>query len=227
MGATGTGDDDPDKVWEPKNDWHEDSAWGKGGNQEKEWVADDLQQEPAMEAWTEDQVEGADWQQKPKQSVMAPPVPSQQQKRRGSSSQQDVAELMKQPYAVPLICGLRGVGWVFQGFVGGLVLGGFQAVMEGTQLGIARQPGFARAVMASAMGSGASMATWVGVYSSSKCCSQLYRGKVDPLNSFCGAFAASLVTTARTRNPRIIITSGVMHGTLFAAMDFIFKGLPE
>lgn len=226
MGATG--EDDADKVWEPKDDWHDDSAWGKGGTQDKEWAADEMQQEPeiSLEAWTEDQVEGADWQRKPKQRVMAPPVPSQQQQRRGSL-QQDVAELMKQPYAIPLICGLRGVGWVFQGFVGGLVLGGFQAVMEGTQLGISRQPGFSRAVLASAMGSGVSMASWVGVYSSTKCCSQLYRGKVDPINSFCGAFAASLVTTARTRNPRIILTSGVMHGTLFAAMDFIFKGLPE
>ena len=135
-------------------------------------------------------------------------------------------ELLRHPATIPLVCGYRGLTFACQGFVAGTLIGGVQSAMEGHNLGITRQPGFVRALMAASAGSGFQMAGWIGIYTSGKCACQLYRNKKDPLNTFVAAFGASVVTTIRSRNPRLIIFSGVGQGVLFAALDVILGGLP-
>lgn len=216
-----------DKRWQQADEWKADE-W-KAGDSEA-WKPDEQFQstDPVVqgEIWG---VEGQGEVDGDSVGALPTPAPSQPQARPPAQkilTPDELRELQKHPGVIPLVCGLRGLSFCASGFVGGCIFGGFSAVMEGSNLGITKQPGFARAVMASSASSGVAMAAWIGVYSSGKCMAQLYRGKTDVVNTFVAAFAASLVTTARTRNPRLMLTNGIMHAAMFSAMDLAMGGLP-
>jgi hypothetical protein len=115
------------------------------------------------------------------------------------------------------------VNFIEGGVVGALV-GGVHAVVDGYSHGFARQAGFGRYVVGASLGSAVSFGGWLGSYKGTKCYMRAMRGKDDTLNSFGGGFVAGLVGSLRTRNPRVMVVSGIGSGILMSVLDVASHG---
>jgi hypothetical protein len=120
-----------------------------------------------------------------------------------------------------VLCTAIGVANFIQGGILGGVIGTFHASIDGFSNGYSRQPGFGRFLFSSGVSSAASFGGWLGAYTSVKCYMKSTRAKDDFLNSFGGGFAAGMVGTLRSRNPRIMIISGLGSGVLMSILDSI------
>jgi Tim17/Tim22/Tim23/Pmp24 family len=203
-----------DEGWKDE-EWKEDAP-GLGGFSDPVFPSNE--EFGAGEVWGDggqqtDQVEGL--------PQINPPPPSG-----AAKNLQREQALKENPALIPIICGLGGAGMMTKGFMAGFVYGVGSTALEGHQAGLSSQPGFGSLVLRTGVSSGASMAVWLATYSTASCACQLYRGgKKDSLNSFVGGFSAGCVSTLRTRNPRVILLSGLTQGVIFTAMETVLGGL--
>jgi len=189
-----------DPVFPSNEEFGAGEVWGDGGQQT-------------------DQAEGLG-------GTLTPPPPPPHPSSSAARNLQREQALKENPALIPIICGLGGVGMMTKGFMAGFVYGVGSTAIEGYQAGLSSQPGFGSLVLRTGVSSGGSMAVWLATYSTASCACQLYRGgKKDSLNSFVGGFSAGCVSTLRTRNPRVILLSGLTQGVIFTAMETVLGGL--
>ena len=116
-------------------------------------------------------------------------------------------------------CTILGLGNFIQGGIVGGAVGTVHAVVDGFTTGLRNEPGFGRYVMQAGGSSAASFGVWLGSYSATKCTLRISRGKNDLFNSFGAGTIAGMISSLRSRNPRIIVVSGVASGVLMTALD--------
>ena len=116
-------------------------------------------------------------------------------------------------------CTILGLGNFIQGGIVGGAVGTVHAVVDGFTTGLRNEPGFGRYVLQAGGSSAVSFGVWLGSYSATKCTLRISRGKNDLFNSFGAGSIAGMISSLRTRNPRIIVVSGVASGILMTALD--------
>ena len=118
-------------------------------------------------------------------------------------------------------CGLLGLMNFGGGLFGGAVLGSISTTMDAVQRNYIRSPEFFPTLRAQTMRSSLQFGTWISIYTSSKCMAQVVRKKKDAGNSFIGGFIAGSVVTLNTRNPRVILASGLGNACLLSVFDLL------
>lgn len=118
-------------------------------------------------------------------------------------------------------CGLLGLMNFGGGLFGGAVLGSISTTMDAVQRNYIRSPEFFPTLRAQTMRSAIQFGTWISIYTSSKCMAQVVRNKKDAGNSFIGGFIAGSVVTLNTRNPRVILASGLGNACLLSVFDLL------
>ena len=123
------------------------------------------------------------------------------------------------PISGTAYCTILGLGNFIQGGIVGGAVGTVHAVVDGFTTGLRNEPGFGRYVMQAGGSSAASFGVWLGSYSATKCTLRISRGKNDLFNSFGAGSIAGMISSLRSRNPRIIVVSGLASGVLMTALD--------
>lgn len=123
--------------------------------------------------------------------------------------------------AVFILCGISS----FANFLFGGVLGGFSGLMEGAMTGIATQqyknPDFTRNLRFHMHSRAYSFASWLACYQGAKCSFKIMRNKQDILNTFGGGFIAGFVASSGTKQPRLMILSGIGSGAIISFIELV------
>jgi hypothetical protein len=114
------------------------------------------------------------------------------------------------------MCLLSGVYGVIIGFFGGMAIGCGEAVLAR----VAYKEAFGgRQMLATVFNNGRYLGGCFGVYIGARCTFKVLRGKEDSMNIFASGFLGGAMYGMRYRNPRQILVSGILTGTVFVLSE--------
>lgn len=134
-----------------------------------------------------------------------------------SLSKEDKPPVVKTIEIPPMaICLITGVYGGVLGFFGGMAIGCGEAVLTR----IAYKEAFGgRQMLATVFNNGRYLGGCFSVYIGARCTFKVLRGKEDLVNIFASGFLGGAVYGMRYRNPRQILVSGTLTGTVFVLSE--------
>lgn len=135
-----------------------------------------------------------------------------------------VTKAKKSPkFPMHVECAVMGVGGLIQGGIAGFGFGAVHHGFFGLLQGRHKFPGFGGEIMGAARQSSGMFALWLGCFFGTNCGLRAIRGQAtaDFSTNFASGFVAGFISTAKSRNVRIMAVNGLMSGGLVTLMDIL------